>query len=112
MAFGGEDGSKFFSNHFTVVRPIRRVKLDVTQQTPATIPEPYQYIFPAAQVQTDTMVRPVLPAVAYAVVGRSQNRPNDLGSFEIETHATAQSRRNIHKSVGVRTGILNRGAGR
>ena len=31
MATRGEDVSKFFTNNFTVVRPIRRVNLDITQ---------------------------------------------------------------------------------
>ena len=31
MATRGEDVSKFFTNTFTVVRPIRRVNLDITQ---------------------------------------------------------------------------------
>ena len=31
MATRGEDVSKFFTNKFTVVRPIRRVNVDLTQ---------------------------------------------------------------------------------
>ena len=30
---------------------------------------------------------------------RNHNLPNDLGGFEIETHATPQRRRNIYKGV-------------
>ena len=30
---------------------------------------------------------------------RYHNGPNDLGGFEIETHATSQRRRNIYESV-------------
>ncbi|MBM3798019.1 MAG: ribbon-helix-helix protein, CopG family [Acidobacteria bacterium] len=31
MATGGEDVSRFFTNQFTVVRPVRRVNVDLTQ---------------------------------------------------------------------------------
>lgn len=31
MATRGEDVSKFFTNHFAVVRPVRRVNVDLTQ---------------------------------------------------------------------------------
>lgn len=31
MATRGEDVSKFFTNQFTVVRPVRRVNVDLTQ---------------------------------------------------------------------------------
>jgi len=31
MASGGEDVSSFFTNEFTVVRPVRRVNVDLTQ---------------------------------------------------------------------------------
>ena len=31
MAARGEDVSKFFTNEFTVVRPVRRVNVDLTQ---------------------------------------------------------------------------------
>ena len=39
MATRGEDVSKFFTSQFTVVRPVRRVNVDLTQGMPRELDE-------------------------------------------------------------------------
>lgn len=66
MATRGEDVSKFFTNQFTVVRPVRRVNVDLTQGMLRELDERAAKLNVNRQAVIKTLLRQAM----------DQNRPN------------------------------------
>ncbi len=64
MATRGEDVSKFFTNEFTVVRPIRRVNVDLTQGMLRELDERAAKLNVSRQAAIKTLLRQALDQTA------------------------------------------------
>ena len=62
MATRGEDISKFFTNEFTVVRPVRRVNVDLTQGMLRELDERAARLNVSRQAVIKTLLRHALDA--------------------------------------------------
>jgi hypothetical protein len=69
MATRGEDVSGFFTNEFTVVRPIRRVNVDLTQGMLREVDERAARLNISRQAVIKTLLRQALDQ------GRSRRKP-------------------------------------
>lgn len=66
MATRGEDVSKFFTNQFTVVRPVRRVNVDLTQGMLRELDERAARLNVSRQAVIKTLLRQALDQNASA----------------------------------------------
>lgn len=60
MATRGDDVSKFFTNEFTVVRPVRRVNVDLTQGMLSELDERAAWLNVSRQAVIKTLLRRAL----------------------------------------------------
>lgn len=70
MATRGEDVSRFFTNQFTVVRPVKRVNVDLTQGMLRELDERAIHLNVSRQAVIKTLLRQALDSTGGASRGR------------------------------------------
>jgi hypothetical protein len=70
MATRGEDVSRFFTNQFTVVRPVKRVNVDLTQGMLRELDERAVHLNVSRQAVIKTLLRQALDSSGGALRGR------------------------------------------
>lgn len=70
MATRGEDVSRFFTNEFTIVRPVKRVNVDLTQGMLRELDERAVHLNVSRQAVIKTLLRQALDSSGGSLRGR------------------------------------------